>query len=42
MQTVCQMLQNGIYLDDLTKGQFLALNFSGSETEKIGFISIGR
>ena len=39
---MCQMLQNGIYLCDLTIGQCLALNFSGSETEKIGFVSIMR
>lgn len=38
----CQMLQNRIYFGDLTIAQCLALSFSGSETEKIGFVSTPR
>lgn len=38
----CQMLQNWIYFGDLTTAQCLAPSFSGSETEKIGFVSTPR
>lgn len=37
--SLCWTLQRGIYLGDLTTIQGLALSFSGSKTEKIGFVS---